>query len=91
LETALDDTAAMSRLAWSKDPVDRLTRGLVDADPAEVVRAQEIIAAVVGTASQPHIDLADPTAWEQATQDGMRAVRQASRIHGSDVATGLGP
>ena len=90
LETALDDTAAMSRLAWSKDPIDRLTRGLVDADPAAVARAQEIIAAFVGTATQPRIDLADPTAWEQATQDGMKAVRQPGRNHRFDVATGLG-
>ena len=80
LETALDDPAETSRLAWSK----------THADPATMVHAGEILAATVGAASDVPIDPADPTAWERATQVGVKAVGKAARDHGTDVAAGFG-
>jgi hypothetical protein len=90
LETALDDPGRAARLAWSNDPLDRLIRGLLDAEPAAVTAAQDIIAGAVGIASETRINLADPAAWEQAARAGSQAARLAHVIRGQEAVSGLG-
>lgn len=90
LETALDDPADAARLAWSKDPLDRLTRGLLEADPVIVDQAKEIVAGATGIAMEPPVNLADVTAWETAVRAGLKAARLSHASRGPDIAPGLG-
>jgi conjugative relaxase-like TrwC/TraI family protein len=90
LEVAFDDPAAAARLAWSKDPLDCLTRGLVGVDSGAVAHAHEIIAGGTGFAIDPLINRADPAAWEQAAQAGLKAGRLGRGRRGPEVVAGLG-
>ncbi len=61
IETALDDPADRARLRWSKNPLDRLTRGLLDTDPTAVARAHRIFAGDVGAAIDRRMNSRKPS------------------------------
>jgi hypothetical protein len=90
LETALDDPADAARLAWSKDPLDRLTRGLLEADPVIVDQAKEIVAGATGIAVEPPVNLADVTAWEDGDTGWTEGSAPVPCLSRTDIASGFG-
>jgi hypothetical protein len=89
VETALDEPSEAARLLWSKDRLDRLTRGLLDAEPEAVARAQAIIAGSANITVDRHA-LADPAAWERTTRAAADSIRSAHRPRPPDLESSLG-
>ena len=90
IETALDDPAERGRLLWSKNPLDRLTRGLLDADPPAVAQAQRVIAAAAaGGAIERRSNLREPSR-DQATRVGSDSLGHHWIGRSPDDGLGLG-